>query len=180
MKKLLTLLVFAVVMTSTSLAQNKFGHMNYFDLLSLMPEAQAADSAIQKYALELNDLIEKMYTEYDTKAADANAKAKKGLLSPEQQELVIKELEDLEKRISEFQESADAKVSTKRQKLYEPVFKKAEDAIKQVAKDNGYTYIFDTSSQSFLYVNEADDVLPLVKKQLNLKDAPAPKAPTKP
>lgn len=182
MKKLFTLFAFVVLMTSTSLAQNKFGYMNSLELISLMPETQVADSAIQKYAGELEALMEKMYKEYDTKAADASGKKQKGLLSPEQEELVIKDLQDLEKRITDFQNTAEEKVGTRRQKLFDPILKKANDAIQAVAKANGYTYIFDTSSQALLYAVETDDVLPLVKKHLNLKDAPAPKtpAPTKP
>jgi outer membrane protein len=44
----------------------------------------------------------------------------------------------------------------------------AKKAIEQVAKENGYTYIFDTSVGAVLYWEESDNVLSLVKKKLNL------------
>lgn len=59
--------------------------------------------------------------------------------------------------------------------LFDPILKKLNDAISTVAKNNGYTYIFDTSSQALLYAIESDNVLPLVKNALNIKDTPAPK-----
>jgi len=177
MRKLFVLFALVTLMAGTSLAENKFGYMSSMEIISLMPEAQAADSAIQKYAMELDALMNKMYTEYDTKAADASAKKQKGLLSPEQEELIVKDLQDLEKRITDFQDAADSKIDKKKQTLYDPILKKLNDAIQTVAKNNGYTYIFDTSSQALLYAIESDDVLPLVKQFLNIKDAP--KTPTK-
>ena len=45
---------------------------------------------------------------------------------------------------------------------------KLEDAIRAVAKENGYSVIFDTSTGSTLYAAEGDDITPLVKKKLNL------------
>ncbi|QQR98859.1 MAG: OmpH family outer membrane protein [Sphingobacteriales bacterium] len=182
MKKIITVLAFLIALSSTSLAQNKFGYMNSLELISLMPETQVADSSLQKYAFELQTLMEKMYKEYDTKANDAATKKQKGLLTPEQEEVVLIELQDLEKRINDFQSSAEEKVETKRQKAYDPILKKANDAIKTVAKANGYTYIFDTSAQALLYAVEGDDIIELVKKQLNIQ-APkttAPKTTTAP
>jgi outer membrane protein len=171
MKKFITLLALVIALTSTTIAQIKFGYMNSLELISLMPEAQAADSSLQKYGIELQSLMEKMYKEYDVKANDASIKKQKGLLTPEQEEVVLLELQDLEKRIQDFQESAEEKVGTKRQKLYDPILKKANDAIQAVAKANGYTYIFDTSAQALLYAIESDDIIALVKKQLNIKEA---------
>lgn len=177
MKKIITAFALLFAFTSLSIAQNKLGYMNSLELISLMPEAQAADSSLQKYGMELQSLMEKMYKEYDTKANDAAAKKQKGLLTPEQEEVALIDLQDLEKRISEFQQSAEEKVGAKREKLYAPILKKANDAIAAVAKANGYTYIFDTSAQALLYAVESDDIIDLVKKQLNIKD-PAPKTPS--
>lgn len=174
MKKIITAFALLFALSTTSIAQNKFGYMNSLELISLMPEAQAADSSLQKYAQELQALMEKMYKEYDTKANDAATKKQKGLLTPEQEEVAIIDLQDLEKRINDFQQSAEDKIGAKREKLYTPILKKANDAITAVAKANGYTYIFDTSAQALLYAVESDDIIELVKKQLNIK-APAPK-----
>jgi outer membrane protein len=176
MKKIFTVAVVLFMMGTAAVAQNKFGYMNSLELLSLMPEVRSADSVLDKYASELDELASKMYNEYMSKSQDAQAKKEKGLLTPEQEEIVIKELADMEKRISDFQQSAEEKIGKKKQLLYEPIMKKVNDAIQAVAKANAYSYIFDASSGALLFANESDDVLPLLKKHLNLKD-PAPVAP---
>ena len=48
-------------------------------------------------------------------------------------------------------------------------FLKAKNAIQKVAKEKGYSYVFDTSVGALLYWPEdSDDLLPLVKKELGL------------
>lgn len=176
MKKIFTVAVVMLMIGTAAQAQNKFGYMNSLELLSLMPEVKSADSVLDKYAGELDQLASKMYNEYMAKSQDASDKKGKGLLTPEQEEIVIGELADMEKRINDFQQSAEDKIGKKKQILYEPIMTKVNDAIQAVAKANGYTYIFDASSGALLFANETDDVLPLLKKHLGLKD-PAPVAP---
>lgn len=117
MRKLFLLFAMVTLFAGTSLAENKFGYMNSMEIISLMPEAQAADSAIQKYAVELDGLINKMYTEYDGKAADASTKKQKGLLTPEQEELIVKDLQDLEKELQIFKKQQMLKL-IKKDKCY--------------------------------------------------------------
>ena len=66
----------------------------------------------------------------------------------------------------------------KQDKTYAPILQKVNEAIKSVAKTNGYTYIFDTAAGSLLYVDETDNILPLLKAYLKLPEpkvkAPAP------
>ena len=52
------------------------------------------------------------------------------------------------------------------------IYEKINTAIKAVGDENGYTYILEDSQ--VIYKNPtANDVTPLVKAKLNLKDAPA-------
>jgi outer membrane protein len=80
-----------------------------------------------------------------------------------------KELEDLESRIVRFQEDAEASVQKKQQELLAPITSKVEEAIKAVAKEKGYAYIFNMSQGVILYAQESDDVTPLIKTKLGLK-----------
>lgn len=80
-----------------------------------------------------------------------------------------KEIQDLGGRIQDFQESAQTSVQKKKEEVYSPIIKKAEDAIKAVAKDKGYTYVFDSGVGVLLYSNDSDDIMPLVKEKLKLK-----------
>jgi Skp family chaperone for outer membrane proteins len=48
------------------------------------------------------------------------------------------------------------------------VISKLNTVIVEVGKENGYSFIFDVSSGSMLYVTESDDVSPLVAAKLGL------------
>ena len=48
------------------------------------------------------------------------------------------------------------------------MIEKANQAINNVAKENGFTYVFDTASGSLLVFPDGDDILPLVKTKLGL------------
>ena len=54
--------------------------------------------------------------------------------------------------------------------LMKPLVDRAKKAIEEVAKENGYSYIFDTSTGvgALLYTPESDDIMPLVKKKLGI------------
>ena len=73
-------------------------------------------------------------------------------------------------RIQKFEELAMNKLQKAREELFEPVMTKATNAIKEVAKENGFTYIFDMSSGAVLFASEtSEDILPLVKKKLGIQ-----------
>lgn len=177
MKKISTIIIVMLAILSSTYAQkvNKFGYLNSGELISLMPEAMKADSAVDKYTMELDALGQQMYLEYQKKTSDAQAKAK--IMTEDQLAVVGQELADLEKRITDFQQSAEQKISAKKDKLYGPILQKANDGIKAVAKANGYTYIFDSGAGSILFAEESDDILPLLKAHLKL---PEPKPAVKP
>ena len=54
------------------------------------------------------------------------------------------------------------------QELLEPILQKARQAIEDVASEGNYTYIFDKSVGSILYVKESENILDKVKKKLKL------------
>ena len=155
------------VLSFTVTQAQKFGHINSSDLLQLMPEVKKADSALQLYQKSLEDLNTSMTTEYSTKLADYQKNG--ATMNDAQRELKEGELADLEQRIQKFQGDAQDKFSSKKDELYTPILKKAEDAIKAVAKENSYAYVFDTSVGAVIYAQDSDNIMDLVKKKLGLK-----------
>ncbi|MEN9448699.1 MAG: hypothetical protein RJA25_1989 [Bacteroidota bacterium] len=176
MKKISFLFIAMIAIVASTYAQktNKLGYVNSSELISLMPEKAKADSAIEKYSAELDALGQQMYLEYQKKAMEAQSKSKD--MSEEKLEILGKDLADLEKRITDFQQSAQGKIDAKTDKLYAPILQKINGAIKEIAKANSYTYIFDSAAGSILFADESDDILPLVKSFLKLPDPkPEPK-----
>ncbi len=164
--KHLLLAAFLVIACGTAQAQ-KFGHIDSGALLELMPEVKSADSILAVYQKSLEDSYNNMITEYQTKLADFQKKEK--TMQEFDKELKQQELLDLQNRIQTFQDGAQDKLQAKKQEVYSPILKKAEDAVKTVAKENGYSYIFDTSVGGVIYAQDSDNIMPLVKKKLNLK-----------
>ena len=94
--------------------------------------------------------------------------AKKDQMSDLIRQTKERELQDMGARIQEFQENAEKKLQDRQQEVLKPIIDRAKKAIEDVAKENGYTYIFDTSVGALLYQQDSEDILPLVKKKLGL------------
>ena len=70
------------------------------------------------------------------------------------------ELQGLQQRIQRFQETAMAQLEKTQNDLMQPVMEKALNAIKEVGKENGFTYIFDMNA-GILYQRMVRESIPL-------------------
>ena len=131
-----------------------------------MPEVAPADQKLEEYAGSLDGLYAGMLQEYQTKVLDYENNV--GKWTPDVEEVKIKELQDLEKRITEFQQSSPEKLNKKREELYAPILEKADKAIKEVATAEGYTYIFDASAGALLFAEESENILDKVRVKLGI------------
>lgn len=145
----------------------KLGYIDSNELLDLMPGKDSIQTALQVYQKTLEDQLQAMYAEYQTKVQDYQANSK--TMSDIIRQTKEKELADLETRIQTFQQQADTDLQSKQSELLQPLLDKAKNAINTVAKENGYTYIFDVGTGAFLYYEKGDNILPLVKAKLGLK-----------
>ena len=68
-----------------------------------------------------------------------------------------------------FEAKATQDLQTKESELTAPVIERARTAVKEIAKENGYTYVFNSSEGLLLYAEPADDVTELVKTKLGIK-----------
>jgi outer membrane protein len=162
-------LMMIIAVSSASFGQKgiKVGHINSNDLLTAMPERAGLQKQIEDHAAQLTATLDAMRKEYDTKIGDFQAK--QDVMTDIIKDTKVKEITDLEKRISEFQQTAQADLQKKEQELLQPIIDKAKEAITKVAKEGNYTYILDSSVGVVLYSVEGDDILPLVKKDLGIQ-----------
>lgn len=149
-------------------AQSKIGHVNTASLLDGMPQVVAAnkklDTINQQYQAQMKELTD----EYQKKVQEVQDPTKKWP-SETIRNSKIKEIQQLEERIMAFKEDANADINKTTEDLMAPIRKKLQEAIKAVAKENGYSYIFDSSMGTALqYADETLDVTPLVKKKLGI------------
>ncbi len=161
----------ALVVSSFSASAQKVAHINLDSLVSLMPESKTAQLSVQDYAKQLEQQITAMQTELQTKYEAFQKESPS--LAPIVKDSREKELNDLNQRITDFQQQAQTDYQKKSADLAKPVYDKAKKAIDQVAKDNGYKYVLDTSTNLVLYSEPSDDILNLVIKKLGIVVPPA-------
>lgn len=167
-KKVASVFLFAILVTTAAVAQTKgkMGHIDSNKLLELMPEKNTAQTKLQDFAKQLQDQLIAMQNEYDTKVGDyqKNQSTYSDLIK----QTKAKEIGDLEQRIAAYQQSAQEELEKKQAELLQPIIDKAKKAIQDVAKEQGYSYVFDSSIGVLLYFPDTDDILPLVKTKLGL------------
>jgi len=145
----------------------KLGYIDSNELLEMMPGKDSVQTALQDYQKTLETQLQSMYAEYQTKVQDYQSNS--STMSDIIRQTKEKELADLETRIQTFQQQADTDLQEKQVELLQPLLDKAKNAINAVAKENGYTYIFDVGTGAFLYYETGDNILPKVKAKLGLK-----------
>lgn len=176
MKKLLTLGLIALCMSFSNLsnAQMKIGYISADEIMGSMPEAAKADSDLNKYQqalyeaaqlkqAELNDAVQKFYRDSATMSAQLKEVRRKDLQEK------IQELSGEEQKIQNLLEQ-------KKMELLQPIQKRLQAAIQEVARENGYTYVM--YKESLIVYPTGDDLGGKVRLKLGIKEA-APKAPVK-
>ncbi|MCX6286502.1 MAG: OmpH family outer membrane protein [Bacteroidetes bacterium] len=171
MKKLAK--IFAVValvfcISALAQAQNpvKIGHVEFNTLLQAMPGIDSVKIKLQVYQKTLTDQMDAMKSEFENKYMDFQSQA--ATMSDLIKQTKEKELQDLQARIDAFQQKAQQDMQAKQQELVQPFIDKAKVAVKEVAKENKFTYILNSIEDVVLYSETGDDIMPLVKKKLGI------------
>jgi outer membrane protein len=169
MKNLAKFFVVIFVLTATALnAQNqeKFGHIDFGQLYSMMPGLDSVKAKYDQYARTLQSQFDAMQNELQSKVMDYQSN--QATMSAIIKQTKEKEIQDLQARIDAFQNSAQQDLQDKETELSQPLIDKAREAVKQVAKEHGYTYILNTSGGMVIYADPGDDIMDLVKKKLGI------------
>ncbi len=170
MKKLLnTSFLVLFLMGSVALCAQetvKLGHIDTNELLRMMPGRDSAQVELERYARELESTFVAMQSEFQTKYQDYLEK--QGTFSDLIRQSRERELQSLQERIQDFQESAQQDLVNQENKLLSPIVEKARTAISDVAKEHGFTYVFDTSMGFLLHWENGENLMPLVKTKLGL------------
>jgi outer membrane protein len=150
-------------------AQNKTGYVSIDEVVQLMPDYKKAtaemaqfDSALQiNYGETLKELNrqDSMFKTDSVKMTMATKTAKK-----EQMKKLLVELQG-------YEQNYQQQMQQKQEELMAPVAQKANQLIADVAKANGYGYVF--RKEALIVSPEGDDILPLIKKKLGGGVAPA-------
>lgn len=160
-------LITLVSFTGMSQTSVKLGYIDSNEILSLMPETDSLQQELKAYADYLDQQMNAMAVEYQTKVASYQDNV--ATMSDLIRQTKEKEISDLQNRIQAFQQSADQDLGAKQAELFNPLIEKVKNAISDVARENNYNYIFDVGTGALVFYENGDNVLPLVKTKLGIK-----------
>lgn len=153
----------------------KFGIVDLESIFSSMPEATEMQTQLQQTSqryeeefAKLQDEVNKLYTEYQAIANDAN--------TPESiKERRVQEIQERAGKVEQFRNTAEQDLARLQQQLMAPIQQRMMDAVKAVGAEGGYTFVFPNEQSLLLYTGtDVVDITPTVRVRLGLPATPPP------
>ena len=167
MRNLISIFVLLLAF-SFSVEAQKFGHVNSTQIIMLLPEVKAADSELENYQKQLIERGQAMVKAFETAYADYGQRANNGELSGIQMQQEEAKLNEQNQEIQKYEVEVQQLIAKKREEVYQPILNKVQETVNQIGKEMGYTMIFDTANGSLVYVQESEDLMPVVKERLGI------------
>lgn len=148
------------------------GYTNVEYILGFLPETKAIEAEYTSFESQLKNQLDARVKEFQQKvqgfqqgyeAMTEAVRNKKQL-----------ELQQLQGGLEQFQLELQEKLASRHNNLLKPVYEKITKAIEQVAKENGYTHVFNANVGSIpvlLYVDEEHNISDRVLAKLNIDPA---------
>ena len=150
MKKLSLLFLFIFSLTGLTNGQLKIGYVDSDSIMDKFPDAQDArqklDAFIQDWQTELTKLENNWKTKYD------DYEKRKLIMTDQTRAETESELLKLEQQIADYREKkfgTNGELFQKQDEIMKPVQNKVFTAIKDVAKDEDFDFIFDRTRRCY-------------------------------
>jgi outer membrane protein len=168
MSKIKIFLLAALFVAGVSQAQaQKSGYISVEQVVYLMPEVGKIDTVLQKFQTDsLNAEFASLVQEYQYKDSILN-KTDTTKIPVAIKRQHRQDLEQIAYQVQNWQQISQNVMQSKSQELMAPVYQKVMKAINDVAKENGYAFVYN--QEVLLVAPPSDNLLPLVAKKLNLK-----------
>lgn len=159
----LLILSFAMVMHA-----QKYGYLNSTQLILIHPEVKAADQKLTNYQNDMlakgDSMVKVLELNYGKYVEEVNS----GTLSKLQMQEREAALGQEQEAIRAYEAEIQASLVKKREELYKPILDAIQKAVQAVGKEEGYTFIFDSSTGVILHASETENVFDKVKAKLAL------------
>lgn len=167
MKKLFTAMTLALclLVAGKAEAQNKIGYISSQELVNIMPETAKADTILNDLRNALVQNAQEKQTAFYAAIEKFNKDS--ATLTEAQKAVKRNDLTKMGQDLGGEEERIQQALQKRQQELIQPINKKAYDAVQAVAKENGYTYVFE--KEALLVAPPGEDILQLVAKKLNIK-----------
>ncbi|MDR3611120.1 MAG: OmpH family outer membrane protein [Ignavibacteriaceae bacterium] len=171
MKRILfSCVLILLIFSGMSYGQLKIGYVDSDAIMDKLPDAQDArqklDVLVQEWQGELNKIENNWKTKYD------DYQKRKLIMTDQTRAETEAELVKLEKQVSDYREKkfgTNGEMFQKQDELMKPVQNKVFSAIKEVAQEEDYDYVFDRSGDILLlYAKDKYDITVKVLNKLKL------------
>jgi outer membrane protein len=166
-----TLMIALGLLLGGAAQAQKFGYVNSGNILESMPKVKEAESNLEALGKQLQAKGEKMMQDFQIKYEELQRKVQAGEITPKDQEAQSALLEEERNKILQYDQEMQSQMAQKRDSLLAPILAEVKAAIEAVAKENGYTYIFDGSPGVgvLLYADESTNITTQVMTKLGLQ-----------
>lgn len=162
--KLVLFIGFLVAGLCTVSAQKqKVGHINTTLLMENMPERDSLENVYKKAYAKIERELQEMQLDLQQQVV---AYQQNDSMSMDRRAMEESRLQEYSQKIEQYGYTQEQKLVQYQQDLYKPFQDKVKKAIKDVSKENEFTYIFD--STTLLYFDGGIDITPMVAKKLGI------------
>lgn len=166
MKKFVLIAAAALLTLSAAAQDLKFAHVNYQELVQLVPEADEARATLSAQNQEFQETYQSMIEEFQSKYQQYQQKASTWTAAVKESK--EKELTDIQTRIQEFESTASQELQQSQNQLMAPIQQKVLETVESLAKSGGYVYVFEVSSLLYVDDSKSTDLTPAARKALNI------------
>lgn len=160
MKRFLFLVLFLLPALLPCAAQSKIGHINSESIMQTLPEAIDAQKTIDGLVSQWEQELQKMQADWKKKFDDYDKK--KLILTDQARADQEKELRTLDQQIQDYRTKKfgqNGELFQKQSEIMKPIQNKMFQVLEDIAKEDGYDYVFDKSGQILLlYANDKNDL----------------------
>jgi outer membrane protein len=151
MKQLLVLVIMLGVLASAGSAQMKIGHINSEAVMQALPEAADAQKSLDALVAQWESELQKMQAEWKRRFDEYDKR--KLILTDQARADQERELRELDQRIVDYRNKKfgqNGDLFQKQNEVMKPLQNKMFKVLEDIAKDDGYDYIFDRSGEVLL------------------------------
>lgn len=163
---IVTIAAAALVFTAANAQSYKFAHVNFQELVQLMPEMDSARVQIEAANQETQETYGAMVQEFQDKYSQYEQKSAEWSAAIRQSK--ERELTEINNRIQDFEQSVQQEMQQLQNQLMGPIYQKAQEAVSNLAKAGGYIYVFDASQVLYIDASQSTDLTPEARTALNI------------
>ncbi len=176
--KLLSISLLVVALASTGVWAQKLAYINSQKIIATYKEAKDAQERLNKISQAWEEEGRAMQKQFQEMGEQLESQSL--LLSEERKREKQQELQNLYMKIQQFQNEKwgqNGELYRKQEEIMQPIFDKINAAIKKVAEEQNYDYVFDTINGNIVYASPkqtdlTDMVLAELEKGLPSKTTP--------